>query len=389
MQSLLISLLSNAYTLFVGILGVGFIIGFHELGHLIFCKIFNIHAPSFSIGFGPSIFKKKIGETEYSLSAIPLGGYVEIAGNAEIGQGEQKFAQRKDERSFANKPYYQKFLVMFGGILFNLILAYALSVLIFAMGLPGSRYLYPFNASPVIESVAPDSPADKAGIKPGDTIISLLDRPVDDVRENNEHFATLEPHLLFIQQNPGLKGSIAIKRNNKIKKKTVTLAERTIGTQTVGTLGVIFQTTEVAGFGIIGSIKHGIALTNNIICKTFEAFKRIFFRGETQNLGGPLMIISATVKSAGAGIKTLLFFLMIISINLGILNLIPLPILDGGQILFYTIEAIMGRSLPEKVREYIHLATWIGFLVLVVYLTKNDLKNIFPLVKTILEKIGL
>ena len=88
----------------VGILGIGFLIGFHELGHFLFCKLFRVSTPSFSIGIGPRILKKKIGSTEFSLSAIPMGGYVEIAGAAEVGQGEQKEAYRDDEYSFARKP---------------------------------------------------------------------------------------------------------------------------------------------------------------------------------------------------------------------------------------------------------------------------------------------
>ena len=110
------------FIVFLGLLGLGFLIGLHELGHFLFCKLFRVSTPSFSIGFGPRIFSKKIGETTFSLSAIPVGGYVEIAGMAEVAQGEQKEASRKDEYSFASKPYYQKVLIMSGGILFNTLL---------------------------------------------------------------------------------------------------------------------------------------------------------------------------------------------------------------------------------------------------------------------------
>ena len=106
---MIFSLLKTIFFLFVGICGIGFLIGFHELGHFIFCKIFKIRTPSFSIGMGPQIIKKEIGGTEFSLSSIPLGGYVEIAGMAEVAQGEQKEAKRSDKHSFNAKPYIKNY----------------------------------------------------------------------------------------------------------------------------------------------------------------------------------------------------------------------------------------------------------------------------------------
>ena len=119
-----------------GGLGFGFLVGFHELGHFLFCKLFGVKTPSFSIGFGPQLLKKKIGDTVFTLSAIPFGGYVEIAGSEEPGQGEQKESKSLAPDSFAVKPYYQKMLIIAGGILFNLIFAYAAVILVMAIGAP-------------------------------------------------------------------------------------------------------------------------------------------------------------------------------------------------------------------------------------------------------------
>ena len=126
-----------------GIIGIAFLIFIHECGHFIMCKIFGVRTPSFSIGFGPKLLTKKIGDTEFSISAIPFGGYVEIAGNAEIGQGDQKEAFARDEGSFAVRPFYQKFCIMIGGILFNLLFAYLVLIFVFAAGLPKSEFLVP------------------------------------------------------------------------------------------------------------------------------------------------------------------------------------------------------------------------------------------------------
>ena len=124
------------FFILLGILGMGFLIGFHELGHFLFAKLFKIRIPSFSLGFGPRLLTKKIGETEFCLSAIPFGGYVEIAGAAEVGQGDQKEAFATDEGSFAAKPFYQKLCVMLGGIVFNLAFAYFTMTLLFMTGIP-------------------------------------------------------------------------------------------------------------------------------------------------------------------------------------------------------------------------------------------------------------
>ena len=189
--SFLVTYAQSALLIVIGLLGIGFIIGFHELGHFTFCKIFGISTPSFSIGMGPRIFKKKIGQTEFSLSAFPVGGYVEIAGNAEMGQGEQKEAYRNDKYSFANKPYYQKMLVMAGGILFNLIFAYFALTMLYFWGMPKSPILYHYSASTTVDTVLPDTPAAKSSLAPSDTIISINNTPVHNAQDVLELIKTL------------------------------------------------------------------------------------------------------------------------------------------------------------------------------------------------------
>lgn len=367
----------NIFFILLGITGVGFLIGFHELGHFLFCKLFGIKTPSFSIGFGPRLLSKKIGDTLFSLSAIPLGGYVEIAGNAEVGQGEQKESSSQDEGSFAQKPYYQKLLVMLGGIIFNLIFAYSAFILIYASGLPSTPHFYPDNAQPVIREILDDSAAHKAGLKVGDYVISINNTAIN----GNVGLA-----IKLIEPLAGEKTEITIDREGRKHTYMTSMGERPSlenSNKKIGSLGIVFQTSPTH-YPFLKAVKLGIAKVNLIIAKTFGAFKGLFSGRDLKQMAGPLMIISMTAKGAGAGLKVFLLLLAVISINLAVLNLIPLPILDGGQILFTTIEAIIGRDLPYKIKEYIHITCWLLLLGLILFLSTQD---IYRLIKPIIEKI--
>lgn len=358
----------------IGILGVGFLIAFHELGHFLFCKLFNIKTPAFSIGFGPQLLKRKIGETEFSVSAIPLGGYVQMESGNEDANGTA------DPRSFNAKPYYQKLLVMCGGIGFNLGFAYFALTLLAFTGIPKTLLLYPKNATTAVNIVMPDSAAERAGIQQGDIIHAINNEPLNgDVSKLLDTIKPLAHHQV----------TLTIERQNRPESVVATLDERKIGAEAVGSLGVIFELQETPGKSFFAAIKDGIALTNKIISNTIEGFTSIVHKKDMSQVGGPLMIISMTTSVAAQGIKILLLFLAVISVNLAILNLIPLPIFDGGQILFYTIEAIIRRPLPERIREYIHIGSWLCLMVLVIYLTGKDIARIAsPQIEAILRFIG-
>lgn len=362
----------NIGLIIAGLIGFAFIIGFHELGHFLFCKLFGVRTPSFSIGFGPKLVAKKIGDTEFSISAIPLGGYVEIAGAAEMGQGEQKEANAQDAGSFAVKPWYQKALILLGGIFFNLAFAYFAVVLVFLAGAPKGSFLYPLNASSVVQSVEPESPAAHSGIKPGDTLIEIngITIPTDNSERHAERIATA---LRSVRENPSKQIDIMIERDGTRTQIPLVIGTKDILGTPVGYLGVSFTPQELPAFSLMTSIKQGIKTTNGWIVMTVSSFRHLFASRDTSQIGGPISILSAITMSAGQGIKIFLLLLALISVNLAILNLIPIPILDGGQLVFYTIEALAGRQLPIKVKEYIHIACWIAFLVLVVVLSAKDL----------------
>ena len=359
----LVSLSQQLFFILLGLFGMGFLIGFHELGHFLFAKLFKIRIPSFSLGFGPRIFSKKIGETDFCLSAIPFGGYVEIAGAAEVGQGDQSDAFATDAGSFATKPFYQKLLVMLGGILFNLAFAYFAMILLFVTGIPKT----PLIPTPVIANIQAQSAAEIGGLEVGDKIVSI----------NNENVATDAQKIqLILQPLARIPAAIVIDRNGEKVTKTIMIGAKETETSIVGSLGIEFDLAETPPHSFADAVAQGIGMCNKWIKNTFAGFSSLFSKKGVSNMAGPVMIIAMTVKGAAAGWQIFMLLLAIISINLAVMNFIPLPILDGGQILFYSIEAIIGRPLPHKIREYIHIATWIMFMILFLYLTTQDISRI-------------
>ena len=304
-------LLKKTIIIGASIFGIGFIIGFHELGHFMFGKLFNTRIPSFSIGFGPKLFSKKIGETLFSLSAIPLGGYVEMATTSPSG--------KREDRLFERKPFYQKFLIISGGILFNMIFSYFIICTLFAIGLPKTPLLYPNNASPKIASIEENSVAAKKGLKVGDIITKVDETNIDG---NTNLLVDL------IKRSSNKKIKISVKRNKSNLDLTIPVTEKVFLGKKVGSIGTIFTIQETKGLTVANSIKRGIETTNRYLKSTALAFLHIFRKKDTSQMAGPIMIVSQTMKGASQGIKVFFLFLAIISINLAVLNILPLPILD-------------------------------------------------------------
>ena len=358
LQSLL-TLPQNLLAVAMAILGIGFLIGFHECGHFIFNKLFNVKVPSFSIGFGPRIISKQIGETDFAISAIPLGGYVEA-----------------DIDSFNKKPYYQRLLILFAGIGLNFLFAYMAFILIFMIGLPKSELLYPVNATTVIQTIIPKSAAQQAKLHPGDKILSIDNTPINSGKQFVE----------ILKSVPNQAITLRIERNGKEKTINTTTDSRDFFGKTIGTLGLILGITEQPPAPFLTSIKQGIKRTNFYIKATFNAFVHMFTKRDTSNMGSPIAVISETVKGAQKGFKVFLIFLAIISINLAILNLIPLPPLDGSRILLTTIEAIIRRPIPDRIQECIFIAGWLSILGLTIYLSARDLSRmIMPYMENLLH----
>lgn len=355
--------------LLLSIFGFGILIAVHEFGHLIFCKIFNIYVPSFSIGFGRKIFEKQIGETIYRLAWIPFGGYVEIAGQEEIAQGEQMHAHDTSDRSYISKPFWQKVLVWLGGIGFNLIFAYATFVGLFMFsGNTQSRIK--------IGGIGKESPAAISGLRSGDEILAINNIDLAQLADENPQEAQ-KVLLETIQANPNRTVSLVIQRGDEQKTIPVELGARVINkNKTIGVMGTSFPPI-IRRLPFKDAIITGIETTNAWIVLIASSLINLFTQKSLAGAGGPVMIFAEGFKTAQHGIVAFLIFLAIMSVNLALFNLLPLGITDGGQLLFASIEFVIRRPLPSKIRTIINISSLGLFLFLAAYLTYKDIVTLF------------
>ncbi len=365
-MSLFLPLLKNIPFIIMGVFGIGLLIGFHELGHFIFARLFGVRVPSFSIGMGPTLWTKRVGETEFKLSAIPLGGYVEIAGLAEIGQGEQEHSHATGAGSFQQISLWRKWCILGGGIFFNGLFTYLILVLLFLIGMPQSIFYKPANVRPVIASIQPDSCAQRIQLAINDEIIGIDNRATPSVTEL----------ITQLRQHKEQDITLTVKRGEQILTITAHPDQR-------GALGITaFQPTYLPSCSIGTSLVNAWQALAELTGTIISSFASLFHKRSLDGVGGPMMIISWLINSAQQHFLIFLFFLAFISVNLAVINLIPLPITDGGQLVLETIQSAIGRRLPEKALLTIAYASWALIIALTTYLTiKDSIALFWPKIK--------
>jgi len=346
-----------------GIIGLGLIITFHEFGHFIFAKLFGVHTPSFSIGFGPRIIQKKIGNTVFAISAIPLGGYVEIAGTADpehmIAESAPSHSNPEcsPEQSFTSKPYWQKTFIILGGIIFNFIFAYLAMALLMYQGSPCAGS-WCNDQAPMISSLIPQSAGHVAGLSPKDLITKINDKNISSIKDLSDQLALLKEATALI----------TVTRGQEELEFPVIFKE--LDGHIVANLGVFWTIKPVS---LWLALSQGAEATLSMTKQTFHALGSIITERKTDSLGGPIMMIAQVSKCAGMGIKIFLFILAFLSINIAILNILPLPIFDGGQWLLSTIETIIDRKFSERTLQQINYYSWLFIVILTLYLTYKDI----------------
>ena len=439
---------------FVVVLGV--LVAFHEFGHFLMARWVGVRVLKFSLGFGPRLIGRQVGDTEYLVSAVPLGGYVKLFGEEE----SDATSPEEQRRSFSHQDLWKKVLIVFGGPGFNFLLAYLIFAGWLATGAP--LFVPSFqDLTPDIEAMKPGSPAHTAGLQVGDRVLRVNEKDIstrtelyDAVAKSTGRPLTLDvrrggqvktlvvtPSAATVQENgkdvtvyslgieetapvvtavmhgspamaagfkegdrvvaidgqaihswsqmtgivkdsPNRPLKVEVSRDGRVVALTVTPAmERVV---------VNGKPVEIGKIGVSGpgrsvirssnpllAVWHGVEATWGWTELTVVGiYKMIAGEISSKNIGGPLTIASISGEAGTQGLSSLVFLIAILSINLGVLNLLPIPILDGGHLLFFLIEAVLRKPLGDRQRE---LAQQVGLLLLVcimVFAFWNDIERL-------------
>ncbi len=335
----------------------------HEWGHFLAARFFGVRVLRFSIGFGPRLGGLRWGETDFCVSLVPLGGYVKL-----LGEGEEPLSPGDRPYAFSEKPLWQRAAIVFAGPFFNFLLAWLIFALFFA--LKGRPYLLP-----EVGKIMEGSPAEKAGLRPGDLI-----REVNGVRINSWEDLTRE-----VRRSAGQQVRLRIEREGQILVLEITPEVREVK-------NIFGETEKVPVIGIVASGKmrtekiapwmalwEGLVKMFSVLKLTLVALLKLIERAlPLSTLGGPLLIAQMAGEQARQGFMALLLFSGILSVNLGLINLLPIPMLDGGHLVFYAVEAVRGKPLSPQTQERLQkigLAFLLALMILVFY---NDLLRLFP-----------
>lgn len=361
----------------------GLVVLVHELGHFLAAKSVGVYAPRFSIGFGRPLWRRRRGETEYVIGVLPLGGYVRMASREDEtmaaieGGGEAQRAEDPhwdpnalmpygpkpvpEHRWFESKSLAARLYIMFAGVAMNVVLALFINVGLFATN-PRVR------VETAVDSVVAGRPAAVAGLQRGDSVVAIAGEPI-------AGWAVLVDR---IRASAGKPLQLNIVRHGQPLAVTVTpdavdevndLGEKMV----VGQIGVVPRTISERAT-MISALTDGARRTASMGSQVVRVVKGLFSgRVSVSQLGGPIAIAKTSVEAAQSGFEVLLSLIAFLSINVAVLNLLPIPILDGGQILLNVLEAAKGSAFSERTREYILRAGLLAIALLFMLVMFNDL----------------
>ncbi|OYW10182.1 MAG: RIP metalloprotease RseP, partial [Rhodospirillales bacterium 12-71-4] len=330
--------------------------------HYLAARWRGVHVERFSVGFGRAIanWTDRQG-TEWRIGWLPLGGYVKLHGQEQPEDvPEAVRATWRPGQTFHEKPVRDRAIVVAAGPLANFLLAALMFGALFAtVGRPA--------ATTAIGSVQEGSAAAAAGLLPGDRIVALDGQPVLRFEEVQRH----------IQPRANTPVAVTVERDGAERTLTATPAPRSTGETTVGVLGVGAAATQFERLNPATALWAGVVQTGDITVQTLGALWQMIAGGRgAEELGGPLRIAQMSGQVAELGIASLISFMAVLSVNLALINLFPIPVLDGGHLMFYAAEAIRGRPLPPKAQEYGFRAGFALLITLFVFATWNDLSQL-------------
>jgi regulator of sigma E protease len=346
------------------VVALGALVFVHELGHFLVAKRVGVRVQRFSIGFGPVVFARTRGETEYAVSAIPMGGYVKMLGEDD---DDEEGVAREPERAFSTQPVWKRAAIVGAGPAMNFVFAFAMYAVLFAsigVELPSNQ--------PRVGGVSAGLPAEQAGLRPGDRVVSIDGTPV----------ATWEELSGLVLASKGRTLNLVVEREGAQVPLQVTPAlhggRNMFGeeTESVYRIGIeaSHDWSRVGSFEAIGMAAQQTYTASFVVLKGLVLMLQ--GRVPLSELGGPIAIARAAGQQAKAGASRFLSMLAFLSVNLGVLNLLPIPALDGGHLAFFGLEGLMRRPLRQRHRE---IAQQVGVLLLItlmVFVFYNDIHRL-------------
>jgi len=353
-------------TIIAFIVLLGILIFIHEFGHFLAARLGGVGVQKFSLGFGRKIFGKKVGETEYVISWIPLGGYVKLLGES----GTEDLPPEDEKRSFYKQPTWKRLLIVAAGPFFNFLLAVFIFIIVFMYGIP--------NLLPVVGEMSQDSAAASAGMLANDKILSLNGKKV-------HYWDDIKP---IIMESEGRNIDVVVERQTQEIRFTVqpklsqtknifgeNVTSYLIGISPSGQT-VIERKSPLAA--ILSSLEKTWEISKLTVISVVKMIEGVI---SPRTLGGPIFIAQVAGNQVREGIIPFILFMAVLSINLGVINLFPIPVLDGGHIFFYLIEMITRREVPVKVKEWSQQIGFVVLLMLMLFVIMIDIErlNIKPI----------
>lgn len=336
----------------------------HELGHLLVAKFFGVYCKEFSIGMGPKLFSKKFKETEYSVRALLIGGFVSMVGEQE-DDPDIKELNIPSERTLKGIAKWKQMLVMFAGIFMNFITAFIIySLLMLNIG------TYAIANKPIIESISKDMPAYSSGLKEGDVILNA--KLENGMSISPETYSELTTFLLSYYDGDGA-WTLTVDRNGENKQFKITPQYYEEEQRYI--IGITFSNvaTKVVDINIFNCFKYGFLYMTNIIKMTFISLISIFKGIGLKNMSGPVGIYQVVEQSIDYGFDYYIELMALLSVNVAMLNAMPIPAFDGGRVFLLLIEVIIRRPLPKKFETIALTASWVLILSLIVFVSYNDI----------------